>query len=252
MIKLSAIIITLNEEKNIERCLNSLRNIADEIIVLDSYSNDNTELICKKFDVKFVKRKWEGYSKTKNCANALAKNNFILSLDADEEISDELKTNITSISEENSTAVYSFNRLTNYCGKWIKHCGWYPDKKIRIFNKENTTWEGEIHEELIFREPVTEIHLSGNCNHYSYYSIEEHYLQAEKYSTLLAKELSKKNKNIFVYQLITSPLLRFIRDYFFRLGFLDGYYGFIICKISAHATYLKYKKARSYKLNNHV
>ncbi|MEI6522036.1 MAG: glycosyltransferase family 2 protein, partial [Bacteroidota bacterium] len=91
MIKLSAIIITLNEERNIERCLTSLRNIADEIIVLDSFSSDNTELICKKFDVKFVKRKWEGYSKTKNFANALAKNNFILSLDADEEISEELK-----------------------------------------------------------------------------------------------------------------------------------------------------------------
>jgi (heptosyl)LPS beta-1,4-glucosyltransferase len=116
LIKLSAIIITLNEERNIERCLTSLRNIADEIIVLDSFSSDNTELICKKFDVKFVKRKWEGYSKTKNFANALAKNNFILSLDADEEISEELKTNIYSISEENLNTVYSFNRYTFVSG----------------------------------------------------------------------------------------------------------------------------------------
>jgi len=244
LIKLSAIIITLNEEKNIERCLNSLKNIADEIIVLDSFSKDNTKEICKKFNVKFIQRKWEGYSKTKNFANSLATNNFILSIDADEEISEELKSSIFLISEENSSIVYSFNRLTNYCGKWIKHCGWYPDKKIRIFYKKNTIWKGEIHEELQFKNPVTEIHLAGNCNHYSYYSIAEHYKQAEKYSTLLAKELINENEKIFLYKLIISPILRFIRDYFFRLGFMDGYYGFTICKISAYATYLKYKKAK--------
>jgi glycosyltransferase involved in cell wall biosynthesis len=250
--KLSAVIITFNEEKNIERCLNSLKNIVDEIIVVDSFSSDKTEEICKKFNVTFIKKKWEGFSKTKNFANTFAKNNFILSIDADEEISDELKDSINKITPEENTNVYSFNRITNYCGKWIKHCGWYPDKKIRIFSKINSSWTGGIHEELQFKLPVKEFHLQGNCNHYSYYSIAEHYKQADKYSTLLAKEISAKNKNVSYIKLITSPILRFFRDYIFRLGFLDGYYGFVICKISAYATYLKYKKAKTLKFNNHA
>jgi glycosyltransferase involved in cell wall biosynthesis len=252
LIKLSAVIITLNEERNIERCLTSLLNLADEIIVLDSFSSDKTKEICTKFNVRFIQKQWKGYSNTKNYANSLATNNFILSIDADEEISETLKNSIASIKEENLSIVYSFNRLTNYCGKWINHCGWYPDKKVRIFSKENTTWKGEIHEELEFAKPVFELHLTGNCNHYSYYSIAEHYLQAEKYSTLLAIELSKKKENIFLYKLLLSPMLRFVRDYFFRLGLLDGYYGFVICKISAYATYLKYKKARTLNRKNNV
>ena len=170
MIKLSAIIITFNEEKNISRCLNSLKNIVDEIIVVDSFSSDRTEEICRNYNVKFIKRKWEGYSETKNFANSLALNNFVLSIDADEEISEELSLSIQQIEEPIDNFVFSFNRLTNYCGKWIKHCGWYPDKKVRIFNKNNTTWKGEIHENLIFVTPVKEVFLKGDCFHYSYYS----------------------------------------------------------------------------------
>ena len=248
MLKLSVVIITLNEEKNIARCLESIKEIADEIIIIDSFSTDKTEEICKTYDVKFIKHKWEGYSATKNFGNALASNKYILSLDADEALSPELVQSINGIKNNTNQIVYSFNRLTNYCGKWIKHCGWYPDKKIRIFDKNINRWIGEVHETL-YIEPTQNIkHLKGDCLHYSYYSIEQHYQQATKYAELAAQELYAKGKKSSLFKLIINPIAKFIKCYVTNRGFLDGYYGFLICKISAYTTYLKYSKLR--KLQN--
>ena len=149
MKKISATIITLNEEDKIRPCIESLKDVADEIVVVDSLSTDATKSICEELGVKFIEQKWLGYSEQKNLANSLATNDWILSIDADEIISDELRMSILKIKETDTpnNTVFSFNRLNNYCGKWIHHCGLYPDRKIRIWNRNIGKWEGYIHEE---------------------------------------------------------------------------------------------------------
>lgn len=242
MPQLSVVIITFNEEKNIERCLLSVQGIADDIVVLDSFSSDQTEAICKKYKVNFISREWEGYSPSKNFANAQAKHDWILSLDADEALSDELKGSILELKTKQEPGTAAFNRITNYCGSWIKHGGWYPDTKIRLFDRRITQWTGIIHEELSFSKQVNIQHLKGDCLHYSYYTIEQHYQQAEKFTTIAAKDLFEQNKKASVVKLYISPVVKFFRDYIFKLGFMDGAAGFTVARISASATYLKYKK----------
>jgi glycosyltransferase involved in cell wall biosynthesis len=243
MPQLSVVIITFNEELNIKRCLESILAIADDIVVVDSFSTDKTEEICKQYNVKFIQRKWEGYSATKNFANSQAQYDWILSLDADEALSEELKKSILKIKKKAETETYKFNRLTNYCGTWIRHCGWYPDAKIRIFDRNKAKWEGKIHEQLITSGSPA-ILLKGDCLHYSYYTLDQHYRQSDKFSTLSAQSLYERGKKASIIKLWFSPAVKFINDYIFKLGILDGMAGYVICKISAYTTYLKYKKLR--------
>jgi glycosyltransferase involved in cell wall biosynthesis len=243
MPQLSVVIITFNEELNIKRCLESILAIADDIVVVDSFSTDKTEEICKQYNVKFIQRKWEGYSATKNFANSQAQYDWILSLDADEALSEELKKSILKIKKKAETETYKFNRLTNYCGTWIRHCGWYPDAKIRIFDRNKAKWEGKIHEQLITSSSPA-ILLKGDCLHYSYYTLDQHYRQSDKFSTLSAQSLYERGKKASIIKLWFSPAVKFINDYIFKLGILDGMAGYVICKISAYTTYLKYKKLR--------
>ncbi len=250
MSKISATIITYNEARNIERCLDSLLGLVDEIVVIDSFSTDNTVEICKQKGAKVIRERWMGYAQTKNFANSQTQYEYVLSIDADEALSDELKKSILSI-KNNLSGVYSFNRLTNYCGKWIHHCGWYPDKKIRIFPKSKVTWQGAfIHEEIVILEKIKEQYLPGDLYHYSYYTIREHYKKIEKYAELSVKQMLLDKKKFSWYQPLTSAIGKFLTVYFFRLGFLDGYYGFIIARISAYGSYLKYKKLKTLLLAN--
>ena len=247
--KISAVIITFNEERNIERCINSLKNVADEVIVVDSFSTDNTSKICNSLGVSFHQIKWEGYTPTKNLGNELAVNDYILSIDADEALSEELQKEIIAIkNNENPYDAYCIKRLTNYCGSWIHHCGWYPDIKLRLWNKQKGKWEGNIHEEVIMEKSSSKTNLKSDLYHYSYYSTQQHINQANKFTDLTAQEAFKKGKKGSMFKIIFSPLVKFNRDYFLKLGFLDGYHGYVICKISAFATYLKYTKLR--ELNN--
>lgn len=246
MQKISVVIITLNEEKNIARCLNSVTGIADEVVVVDSGSTDGTSQICKEYGARFISHPWQGFAETKNFANSQALHPLILSLDADEALSEELRNSIRKIKNEGfSGVVWSMNRLTNYCGSWIKHCGWYPDKKIRLFHRDTAHWKGLlIHETLDINTGIKVNHLKGDLFHYSYYTIGEHVAQANHYTDLAAQEAFSKGKSAGWFDIIFKPLVRFIRDYFFRLGFLDGHYGFVICRLSANATFLKYVKLR--------
>src|ERR1700748_1157315 len=141
MVKISVVIITFNEEKNIGRCLNSVRNIADEIIVADSFSTDNTVSIAKGYDAKVISRAFVGYAEQKNHATQQAANDWILSLDADEELTPALEHSIAEFKKDPKHNVYQMPRLTNYCGKWIKHCGWYPDKQTRLYDRTKGKWE---------------------------------------------------------------------------------------------------------------
>lgn len=244
MQKLTAVIITHNEARNIRRCIESLDGVADEIIVVDSFSTDATPSICKGLGVQFHQREWKGYSLQKNYGNGLASNDHILSIDADEAISDELKKSILEAKNRDGHYNYSFNRLTNYCGKWIKHSGWYPDTKIRMFNRVDADWRGTVHEKLTV-DPKTVKKLKGDLLHYSYYEVSEHVAQTDRFATLAAKELQEKGASPSLLKMIFSPCMKFLKFYVLRSGFLDGTAGWKIATISAHGTYLKY--ARHYK-----
>jgi glycosyltransferase involved in cell wall biosynthesis len=240
MRKLSATIITLNEEHNIGRCIDSLKGIVDEVIVVDSSSTDRTVEIAEGKGAKVLNKEWCGYSDQKNWANEQASNDLILSLDADEELSSEL---FESIKE----ALYSdcdnfkFARKANYCGVWISHTGWYPDTKFRIFDRRRTRWEGTIHERLESSGPEP-LKLKGDLLHYSYRTISDHVDQSNKFSQLSALALLQSGQTPRVFKIIVNPVVRFIKFYFTKLGFLDGRYGFIISAISAYEVFLKYAK----------
>jgi len=247
-VNISVVIITYNEEKNILRCINSVTEIADEIIVVDSYSTDKTKEICLQNNVKFFEHKFEGHIEQKNWALTKATNNYILSLDADEAISEQLKKSIISVKNDWKYDGYYFNRLTNYCGKWIKHCGWYPDKKLRLFIRTKAQWKGtNPHDKIKLNNPESKKFLFGDLLHYSYYSISQHIEQVNKFSEIAALSEFNKNKKTNIFKIIFKPFWKFIRDYVFKAGFLDGYYGFVICKISSFATLLK--NIKLYELN---
>ena len=241
--KISATIITLNEERNIERCIESLRGIVDEIIVLDAFSEDRTKDICVAANVRFEQRKWEGYAASKNYLNGLAQHDYILSLDADEALDENLRNEILRVKMIEAPGVYSVNRLTNYCGKWIKHGGWYPDVKVRLFPREGSYWTGaHVHEELVFPEPLAVEELSGHLEHYSYYSFEDHRKRADNYSALTAIKFYEQGKRVGPLKPIVSAVGRFISMYIIKSGFLDGRMGFKIAWISAQSNVFKYKE----------
>jgi glycosyltransferase involved in cell wall biosynthesis len=243
MPKISAVVITFNEEKNIVRCLSSLSGVADEIIILDSFSTDRTEEICKSFGAKFFQHPFDGHIEQKNRAISHAFFPHVLSLDADEALSDELKENILAVKENWKKDGYFMNRLTNYCGKWIRHSGWYPDVKLRLWDSRKGKWGGvNPHDKYEMNAGASTGFLRGDILHYSYYSIEEHYRQAEKFSSIAAKAMMAKGKKTNSLMLLVKPAAKFIRNYFIKKGFLDGYYGWVVCKITAWETYLKYRK----------
>lgn len=250
MPKLSVVIITRNEEKNIARCLDSIKDIADDIVVIDSFSTDKTEEICKSKGARFFQHAFEGHIEQKNYAVTLTEYPNVLSLDADEALDEELKKNISAVKEDWKYDGYEMNRLTNYCGSWIKHCGWYPDTKLRLFDKRKGKWGGtNPHDKYVMEAGCTIGKLSGDILHYSYYTIEDHYKQIEYFTTINAKASYENGKKAPVWKLFFAPVVKFIKDYFIRLGFLDGQAGWQICRLSAWATYLKYKKLRALCMN---
>lgn len=249
-IQVSAVIITFNEERNIARCIESLLPVADEIVVVDSFSKDKTKEICLSYGVTFLEHQFDGHIEQKNWAKDQAKFDYVLSLDADEALDATLQKEILKIKENTLFDGFSMNRLTNYCGKWIYHCGWYPDTKLRLWNKNLGAWGGDNpHDKFeLFDSKKAIQHLKGDILHYSYYTREDHYKQVAYFTTILAKAQHQKGKKSPFIVLIFSPLVKFIKDYFVKLGFLDGKAGFTISRISAYATFLKYHKLR--KLNN--
>lgn len=248
MQEISAVIITYNEERNIERCILSVKNLADEIIVVDSGSTDRTEEICRAHGVNFIKHPFEGHIQQKNFASSQAKYNLVLSLDADESPDEKLKSSILEIKSSDTNADgYTMNRLTSYCGQWIRHCGWYPDVKLRLYKKSSGHWTGiNPHDRYETHPGKTVKHLDGDILHYSYHTISDHLKQIDSFSRIGAEALFAKGKRISIPMLIIKPVARFIRNYILRSGFRDGFYGLVICVNTAHAVFLKY--ARLYEM----
>jgi|SRR5690554_267119 len=240
---LTSTIITFNEERNIARCIDALLAVSDEVIVLDSFSTDKTVEICQAKGVRVQQREWKGYSNAKNYLNQLATHEYIFSVDADEAPDEILQQQILEYKKSGFKGVYSVNRLTNYCGKWIKHSGWYPDVKTRIFPKSLSQWEGEfVHEELVVEGNPTPQLLGGHLLHYSYYSHEEHRKRADKYSELTAVKIYHKGRRVGPLKPYISAVGRFVAMYFIKAGFLDGNAGFHIARISALSNIYKYKE----------
>lgn len=245
MNKISVVIITYNEEKNIQRCLDSIVEIADEILIVDSYSKDKTKEICERYKVRIVEHPFEGHIQQKNYAAGLATYDYVLSLDADEALSPVLREEIIKVKNNFDADGYFFNRLNNYCGKWIKHCGWYPDQKLRLWNRRKGQWGGENPHDKYIMQPGSKIkYLEGDLLHFSYHSIHQHIDQVNKFTDIGSKVSFNKGKKAGILKIIVYPFWKFLKDYIFNLGVLDGYYGFVICTISAHATFVKYIKMR--------
>ena len=247
MFKLSVAIITYNEEKNIQRCLESVLPIADEIVIVDSFSTDKTEELAKSFanqvDLKFIKNPFAGYIEQKNFALASTAHPYILSLDADEALSPQLMESIKAVKRNFKAKAYSFHRLTNYVGQWIFHCGWYPDTKLRLIHRDFADWRGtNPHDILTLKVPTEVVHLKGDLLHYSYDSISGHITQTNKFTNIAAQAAFDKGQRSSLFKIVTRPVFKFLRDYFWKRGFLDGRYGFIICFINALAAMLKYDK----------
>lgn len=247
MVPLSVVIITYNEERNIGRCLQSLQGIADDVVVLDSFSEDRTREICEKMGARFIQHPFDGHIEQKNRAVGLAKYPHVLSLDADEALDEPLKKSILKVKEDWAFDGYYMNRLTNYCGKWIYHCGWYPDKKLRLWDSRKGKWGGtNPHDKYELFDGNSNVgYLKGNILHFSYYTLDDHYRQVHYFTDILAKSQFEAGKRAGMLTLYFSPVVKFLRDYLLKLGLLDGRAGFTISRISAYATYLKYKKIRS-------
>jgi len=240
-VPITAVIISHNVAGTIGGCLAALRQVADEVLVLDSFSDDGTADICQKTGAKLVSQEWLGYSATKNLVNSMARNDWILSIDADEILSEELISSIKNLVPREGQ-VYALDRLTNYCGKWIRHCGWYPDWKVRLFNRNDVRWQGDfVHETLAVPPGFKTVKLAGKLLHFSYRDADDHLRRLEKYARLSAQEQFGQGKKASFAKLWLAPAARFVRTFFIKNGFLDGREGWVISRRSANMVRLRYR-----------
>jgi len=240
--KISATVITLEEQRHIRQCLQSLEEIADEIIVVDSGSRDKTlEIACELGARTFV-HEWTNYADQKNFASSLAKHDWILSLDADECLSPSLRAEILRAKRNATDAVaFAFPRKAFYMGRWIEHSGWYPDHKVRLFLKDKARWEGRfVHESLRIDGPV--VQLRGDLLHYSCETISEHLRTLDHYTSLAAEELRHRHRRSGWLQMLGSAVAAFLKTYLLKQGFRDGKQGFLIACFASYYNLVKYAK----------
>lgn len=244
MIKISATIITYNEERNIPRVIESLR-CCDEIVVVDSGSSDRTTEIAAKLGARVVEMPWRGYAGQKNFASETATYDWILSLDADESLSEALEGEIWQI-KKNGPAfdAYTMPRLAQYLGRWILHSGWYPDRKVRLFDRRRAKWVGgRVHESVVVEGRIG--HLKSNILHFTCSSLSEHLKTMDRYTTLAAEQLVEERRKIGWTQLVLDPPWTFLQSYVLKRGFLDGVEGLTIAYMAALYNFVKYVKARN-------
>jgi len=239
--KLSVTIICKNEESRIRRCLESV-NWVDEIVVVDSGSTDKTlEIVAEYTDKIFSNVDWPGFGLQKKLAVEKASNNWILALDSDEVVSENLKTEIIDcLKNADEKTVYRVNRLTNFCDKFIYHSGWHPDKIVRLFNKKYYTYNEKHVHETVECKSATKIDLKGKLLHYTFESLEDYMDKRNGYAKAWADSQYAKGRKVGLFEIITHSLFAFIRHYIIRLGFLDGYHGFLISVIQVQYTFNKY------------
>lgn len=241
MPRISAVVITYNEERNIQRCLESLSWV-DEIVVVDSFSQDRTKKIASTFTDKIFDLEWQGFGKQKEFARQKASYDWVLSIDADEVISEKLKEEIkTAVEQNNPVDGYYIPRLSNFLGRWIKHSGWYPDYILRLFRKHQARFDDSpVHEKLILDGKAG--FLRNEIRHYTDPDISHYLLKMDKYTTLSAKKLLAEGKSLTLFDLLFRPIAILFKMYLLKSGFLDGWQGFLLASFSSFHVFVKYAK----------
>jgi glycosyltransferase involved in cell wall biosynthesis len=247
-VKISATIIAEDEERNIARAIESLR-CCDEIVLVDSGSTDRTIEIAAKLGARVVESPWRGYSGQKNFASEQASHDWILSIDADESLSEALEAEIWQIKKTGPRYdAYTMPRLAQYLGRWILHSGWYPDRKVRLFDRRKAQWVGDyVHESVMVRGSVG--HLESNLLHFTCNSLSEHLKTMDRYTTLAAAQLVDQKVRVGYKQLLVDPAWTFFRTYVVQRGYLDGVEGLCIAHMAALYNFVKYAKARFMRPN---
>jgi glycosyltransferase involved in cell wall biosynthesis len=241
-VRIAATIVTLNEERNIARAIESLR-CADEIVVVDSGSIDRTCEIAARMGARVIQESWRGYAAQKNFAASCGTTDWILSIDADEELTEALQTEIFELKKLGVRHdSYSFPRLAQYLGRWIRHSGWYPDRKVRLYDRTKAQWVGDYVHESVHVEGTTG-ELKGDLRHYTCGSLSEHLRTLDRYTTLAAQEIRARKKPVSMRHLGVDPAWTFFRTYVLQRGFLDGIQGLAIAWMAALYTFLRYAKA---------
>ncbi|TAL23752.1 MAG: glycosyltransferase family 2 protein [Nitrospirae bacterium] len=240
LIPVSIVIVTKDEEANIEGALAGAKDAA-EIIVIDAFSTDRTIEICKKYTDKVFQKEWQGYARQKQAAVDAASGPWVLILDADERLTPELSEEIKKAVSENKHNGFYLPRKNFFAGKWIRHGGWWPDHTLRLFKKDaGHVEEREVHEKVVVKGSVS--FLKNPLEHYTYNSISDYIKRMDNYSALAAKELKKTGKTPNPFSLIVRPPAAFIKMYFLRLGFMDGVEGLLLASLYSFYTFLKYAK----------
>ncbi len=243
MKRLSVVVITRNEEANLERCLSSVA-FADELIVVDSHSTDGTERIARAYRATFETIDWTGFGPAKQAGVDLAHGEWVLSLDADEALSDSLQSEIKQvIAASNSPDGFYIPRRTSFLGRWIYHCGWYPDYVLRLFRRGKGRFDGAaVHEKVLVDGTVER--LQGELLHYSYPDLDNYFVKFNRYTTMGALEAYRAGKRAGWYHVVVKPIASFFAHYVVRQGFRDGLEGFLISVLSSGAVLVKYAKLR--------
>lgn len=240
---ISAVLITKNESRNVERCLRSLAGVADEIVVVDDFSADDTVAICERHGARVVRHEWLGFGPQKNLANGLARHDYVLSLDADEELDAALAAAIRAAKASGLAGAYELARLNSYYGRFMRHGFEYPDRKVRLFPRSRASWDEQpVHEQLRLDAGLAVTRLPGHLNHYTYARVEEHVAKANRYTDLSARAALARGKRPSLAKIVLSPLVTFLRAYVVKRGFLDGLHGFVLARLHAQATFLKHVK----------
>ena len=248
MPELSLVIMTFNEASNIERCLDSAALVADEILVVDSYSKDNTVELAKAKGARVIMHPFLGFKEQRIYAISQAKYNCVLILDADEALDEKLRHSILSIKESWPSDCYTMNRMSNIDEQWIHHGGWYPDKKMRLFDRRHYQIGGlNPHDKIIPKPEAKHQQLKGNILHYTNSNIEDRIATINKFSTVAAQAFFDKGKRGNLLRILFKPGLRFFVEYFIKRGFLNGFYGFAIAKTSAQ--YVFYRELKLHVLS---
>jgi glycosyltransferase involved in cell wall biosynthesis len=251
--KISATIVALNEERNIARALRSLAGCVDEMVVVDSGSSDRTREIALSLGARVAEEPWRGYAAQKNFAASIATHEWILSLDADEQLTPALANEISvlktkspddpSPSDPSPVDGWTMPRMARYLGRWIRHSGWYPDRKIRLYHRDRATWQGDyVHESVQARGAVG--HLENDLLHYTCDSLSQHVQTLDRYTTLAAQALKASGKPVPFRRLVVDPPWTFFRSLLLQRGYLDGVHGVIIAGMASFYTFAKYAKAR--------
>jgi glycosyltransferase involved in cell wall biosynthesis len=241
---LSVTLITLNEERNLPRALASVGGLADEIVVVDSGSRDRTVELARQHGARVLERAWTNFSDQRNFAAAEASHDWILTLDADEELSPELRAELERWKQATPEAIaYEMPRRARYLGRWIHHSGWYPDRKRRLYRRDKARFAGALHESLEVDGPIGR--LQGDLLHYTVESLAEHRAKMEGYTALAAQELYRAGRRQWLLPLLTAPPWAFLRTYFLQQGFRDGTAGWHIAGMAARYVFLKYSKLRA-------